>query len=455
MEKVENNKNMDQYNLNYNDFEKYLNSIIHEWSKVLTTLAFTLVPIFFLLDFFMMPNELIPRFGVYRLISTIIALIQYFILRKTKPSKSSYYHGYFVSINVGGIIALMTVDLGGFNSSYYAGLNLVIIGVNLLLPWRTVHSVANSLIVIVMYLFFNIMAGSEYVLSIMTNNLFFLASTAVIAVSINHVKHRLVKKEFSLLVELKNARDALWSEIELAKRIQTAILPEKNRIRGYEVASVMLPAQEVGGDYYDIIETASGKKWVTMGDVSGHGVDSGLIMMMAQTSMTTMVNNASNCRPSEILESVNKIIRENISRLGSDHYMTMLAIQLNEFRINIAGKHQDVIIYRCQSNQTEIIPTKGTWLGISENIGKYLEDITVEIEDGDLILLFTDGITEAMDETGEMYGQHRLEHALHHYADLPVKKIIENIVKDVLEFQSEQLDDMTLVIIKKTQLMDG
>ena len=84
----------------------------------------------------------------------------------------------------------MTVDLGGFNSSYYAGLNLVIIGVNLLLPWKAIHSAANSFIIIFMYLFLNIMSGQSYDFSILTSNLFFLCSTAVIAVSINHVKYR-------------------------------------------------------------------------------------------------------------------------------------------------------------------------------------------------------------------------------------------------------------------------
>jgi len=87
----------------------------------------------------------------------------------------------------------------------------------------------------------------------------------------------------------------------------------------------MLPAREVGGDYYDIIETSDGDKWVTIGDVSGHGVDAGLIMMMAQTCISSTISSIRNCQPSELLSSVNQVIRENISRLGSDHYMTMMA----------------------------------------------------------------------------------------------------------------------------------
>ena len=243
------------FNYNEENFDQYLNSILHEWLKTLTTLAYILVPVFFFLDYFIMPSELIPRFGIYRLISTLIVVAQYFIIRNTRPSQYSYFHGYFIAINVGGIIALMTVDLGGFNSSYYAGLNLVIIGVILLVPWNIVHSTINSVLIISLYLIFNFVASKDYNASILINNLFFLCSTAIMAVSINYVKHKLVKKEFMLMVELRKARDAIWSEMELAKRIQTALLPDEEKISGFEVSAMMVPAKEVGGDYYDIIET--------------------------------------------------------------------------------------------------------------------------------------------------------------------------------------------------------
>ena len=118
------------------DFSTYLNRIIHDWLKVLAVLAIILVPLFFVLDFFIVPTQILTRVGIYRAISVALLVVQYIIIRQSAPKSSSYYHGYFVSINVGAIIALMTVDLGGFNAPYYAGLNLVIIGVNLLLPWR-------------------------------------------------------------------------------------------------------------------------------------------------------------------------------------------------------------------------------------------------------------------------------------------------------------------------------
>jgi phosphoserine phosphatase RsbU/P len=444
------NRQSENLNFDAGDFQTYLNSVIHEWLKTLTALAFTLVPVFFILDYFTMPKELLPRFGIYRLSSTLVVLIQAFLIRHTAPSRFSYLHAYFVSFNVGGIIALMTVDLGGFDSSYYAGLNLVIIGVNLLLPWKAVHSALNSLIIVGMYILFNALSGTAYTPSILVNNLFFLIATSIIAVSINHVKHKLVKKEFLLLTELKKARDALWSEMEVAKRIQTALLPGKEKISGYEIAAAMHPAKEVGGDYYDIIETPSGDKWIAMGDVSGHGIDSGLIMMMAQTCILSKVNTSMGCGPSEVLESVNTVIRENISRLGSDYYMTMVVIRLNGSKMTISGKHQDIVIHRSALNRTESIPTRGTWLGITDDIGTYLEEVTASLEQGDIILLFTDGITEATNTKGEMYGQRRLEQALNQYADLPVNTLLNKIMEEVKNFQGEQMDDMTLVVVKKS-----
>ncbi len=450
MSAVRNNTNEGTVDFVATDFRQYLNGIIHEWLRTLTALGCALIPAFFILDYFTMPKELLPRFGYYRLISTVIMFVQWLIIRRTNPSTKSLYHAYIVSLHAGCIIVLMTVDLGGFNSRYYAGLNLVIMGVNLLLPWRAFHAVLNSGIVIAMYVVINLAAGADYSPQILANNLFFLVSTALIAIAINHLRHNLVRKEFDLMVELKKARDALWSEMEIAKHIQTALLPNKQNMTGYEVAATMLPAKEVGGDYYDILEAPDGAKWVLIGDVSGHGVDSGLIMMMAQTSVLSMVNDYRRNEPSVVLKSVNAVLRENISRLGSDHYMTMTAFRFNGTGMTLSGRHQDIIIYRAQSNRTEVVPTRGTWLGISDNLDEYLDDMQVNLDDGDLVLLYTDGVTEAMNKAGEMFGEARLEQALNQYADLPVAIILEKLMGQVTSYQMEQSDDMTLIVIKKS-----
>ena len=450
-DKVENKISAEEQTIiDAKDFPSFLNRIIHDWLRILTLLVIILVPLFFILDYFIVPRHLLQQVGIYRIVTTIIVFLQFLVILKTRPSKFSYIHGYLASIVTGGCIVLMTNDLGGFNSRYYAGLNLVIIGVNLLLPWRAVHSFLNSFIIIFMYVALNFYSGKAYQLDLFINNIFFLSATAVIAVSINTVKYLLTEKEFYLMCELKIARDSIWSEMELAKRIQTALLPHNQNIKGFQIAATMLPAKEVGGDYYDVIDTPNRYNWVTIGDVSGHGVDSGLIMMMAQTSILSKIDNDGDCLPSEMLSSVNTIIRENLSRLGSDHYMTMMALRIdNQSTITVAGKHQDVVMYRSALNKTESISVPGTWLGITDDIKGSLTDSTFEMHKGDIALLFTDGVTEATDAAGEMFSQIRVEQALYRYADLPVGKLLNKILQEVQDFQEEQLDDITLVVIKK------
>lgn len=431
------------------NFQPYLNSIIHTWLKTLTALGYTLVPIFFMLDYFMMPTVLLPRFAAYRLITTLLLTLQFLHIRYTKPTGFSFLHGYFSSTVVSLMIVIMTVDLGGFKSDYYAGVNLVIIATNLLLPWHWKHSAINGILIISMYIILNMIYYQPFPNSILINNLYFLCSTVLISTSINFVRFKLIKEEFSLRTQLKTARDALWGEMEIAKRIQTTLLPDKERIGGYEISALMLPAAEVGGDYYDIIETRAGEKWITIGDVSGHGVESGLIMMMTQTSIFSIVNQMAGKKPSEVLNETNYIISENISRLRVDHYMTISAILLENSKITVAGRHQDIIVYRASENKIDTYPVKGTWLGIMDDILEYLSDIEIPINKGDLVLLFTDGITEAGNKSGELFGQKRLERYLEKYSGLSLQGIIESIVREVVKYQDVQEDDITLVIFKK------
>src|SRR5919198_2292985 len=379
--------------------DDYLDGLLHDWLKTLTTLGFTLIPIFFVLDVFMMPRELLPRFALYRLVATATIIGQHFVIRITRPSRRSYVHGYFLSVVAGFMITLMTTDLGGFNSTYYAGLNLVMIAVNLLLPWSASQSAINSFLIIGPYIILNALVPHERVHSeILVNNLYFLCSTGVISTSINYVKQKLIVQEFHLRSDLKKARDALWGEMEVAKRIQTSLLPKLHEVNGYAVAASMQPADEVGGDYYDVVESEKGETWLCVGDVSGHGVESGLIMMMTQTSIFTAVNRAAGQNPSEVLTEVNAVLKTNISRLGADRYVTCMAVRLDKESVTFAGKHQDVLLYRARTGTTEQISTDGVWLGIVDDVSGQFPDMSVPIEEGDVLLLYTDGVTEAMND---------------------------------------------------------
>lgn len=434
-----------------NDFFSYQLGILHDWLRTITILASTLVPLFFVLDLFLTPHGLLIRFAVYRLSSTVLSVLQYFVVRRTKPSEWSYLHGYLASLQIGVMITLMTVSLGGFDSSYYAGLNLVIVGVNLLLPWNAIHTAANAAIVLACYVAFNLIAGHPFHGAILANNLYFLIAMSVVAASINHVRYRLIQKEFSLLVQLKSARDALWGEMEVAKRIQTALLPKNMRLAGYEVSAIMIPAEEVGGDYFDIVETDRGDRWVAVGDVSGHGVDSGLIMMMAQTTIMTVIKGEISCTPAQVVVSANAVIRENIERLESNHYMTLMLLKLGDESICYAGRHQDLLVYRAATGTVETAPTAGTWLGIADDVAPFIEERDVPISENDVVLLFTDGITELQDHSANLFGQDRLKGIFERWAGEPLEKALTGVLDEIRSFPAEQQDDISLVLLRRTQ----
>jgi predicted ATPase/serine phosphatase RsbU (regulator of sigma subunit) len=199
--------------------------------------------------------------------------------------------------------------------------------------------------------------------------------------------------------ELRRTLAELWSEMDLARKIQTVLLPNETRFRDYEVSAMMVPASTVGGDYYDIIRT-DGSDWVMIGDVSGHGVTAGLTMMMIQTAIRTVVLSGGEGRealtPSQVLAKVNAAVRSNLRKVDEDHYMTITGLQLEGSSVRYSGLHQDILVYRAASRVVERVATRGMWIGPVDDIGPLLRDDTLELANGDIVLLFTDGITEAM-----------------------------------------------------------
>lgn len=206
--------------------------------------------------------------------------------------------------------------------------------------------------------------------------------------------------------ELRRTLADLWSEMDLARKIQTVLLPSETRFRDYEVSATMVPASTVGGDYYDIIRT-DGADWVLIGDVSGHGVTAGLTMMMIQTAIRTVVLSGgaggANLTPAQVLSRVNAAVRSNIRKVNEDHYMTITGLRLEGSSVRYSGLHQDILVYRARSRTVERVETRGMWIGPVDDIGPLLSDDTIDLATGDIVLLFTDGITEAVIE-GKRFG---------------------------------------------------
>ncbi len=445
-------------------FKAYRDELVHDWMKIIAVLGVFLVPLFLLLDYVTMPRELLGRFAIYRGVATLTSFMQLLMLRASKPSKMAYVHGYAFNAIVCGMIVQMTVDLGGFNSGYYVGLMLVIFPVNVLLPWRSIHSAINGLLTVAMYLGANLFLGAEFPVSALVNNLYFLLSSVLLIVAMSETRYRLIQREFGLRAELedtnvvletsradlKTARDRLWSEMEVAQRIQTSLLPKNRRLGPWELEASMSPAEEVGGDYYDFLETPHGERWLAIGDVSGHGVESGLVMMMTQTAIATLVNANPVRTPSDVFVHTNRVIRENVSRLGGHRYMTLNVIRLEDDRLVIAGKHQDFFVWRAKSNTVEIITNEGPWIGVVDDVRNSVEDQTLPLEVGDWLLLHTDGLTEAANANGVMFGEAGLRRVLTEIAGkVPLREAVRLVRSRVEAFQKKQDDDLTIVMLRR------
>src|SRR5262249_14369988 len=148
--------------------------------------------------------------------------------------------------------------------------------------------------------------------------------------------------------QLTEARDNLWGEMQLAKKIQTVLLPREPKLKGYEIAVHCNPAAEVGGDYYDVLNVGD-RDWLVIGDVSGHGVPAGLLMMMVQPSLEVAIGQNPNISPLDALSVINSTITANVKHLGDDRYMTItLLATYKDGRFLFSGLHQDLMVHRAK-----------------------------------------------------------------------------------------------------------
>ena len=276
------------------------------------------------------------------------------------------------------------------------------------------------------------------------------------------VWHDLVSGINDLIVGLGTAVSksaALSQEMELARRIQTSLLPNSinNLYPDFEIAASMLTADKVGGDYHDIILDKKENLWLSIGDVSGHGVTSGLIMMMAQTIHTTIAASLE-CDARSAVAIINQILYENVhERLKEKHFMTFNTMKyLGNGKFQHAGAHLRIIVYRQKSGKCELIKTKGVYLNFKKNIFKSTKNSYFEMYEGDVMVLYTDGLTEAQDSNGELLDIDRFIKIIESYAHHKPEVMKNNIMADVIKWCNNKInDDMTLLIIKRKGLIYG
>lgn len=258
--------------------------------------------------------------------------------------------------------------------------------------------------------------------------------------------------------ELRN-KERLEREMEIATVIQTLLLPAQPLLDGFDVAARMVPAEEVGGDFYDLHQTET-CSWIAIGDVSGHGVTPGLIMMMVQSMLAAIAwqppEVARTYTPREVLRIINAALYENLRvRMHDDNYMTMVLLQhIGGGRFRFAGAHESMLIYRRAARQVETVATDGSWLGVQDDIGPFLQERELTLQPGDALLLYTDGVTEAKNGRNVQYNLDRLRDMLARQGATPkpsAEKIRDGVIEDVLGWSRARQDDVTVLVLRRLE----
>src|SRR5262249_12692599 len=151
------------------------------------------------------------------------------------------------------------------------------------------------------------------------------------------------------------------------------ILPKKVFLPGFEFAAKMIPAEAVGGDYYEVLPAESGF-WIATGDVSGHGLDAGLVTLMLQSALAAVAVHSPGACPSDILKAVHRLMVENIRRRwGRDDHATLVLMHVDlDGTFVFAGGHEPLLVLRAADGKCEDIDTPGPWLGILPGVGDHL-----------------------------------------------------------------------------------
>ncbi len=248
-------------------------------------------------------------------------------------------------------------------------------------------------------------------------------------------------------------RRKLDDDLQLASEIQKILLPDQSpKINGFDVVARNYPAQQLSGDYFDFIQIDSQHYGVAIADVSGKGVPASIIMAMCRSILRSKA--IGNPSPAEVLKAVNRQISPDIRK---DMFITMIYLVINtethEVKIARAGHELPLLLEKAQGELTAI-QSSGLALGIDDGeiFDEVIEEKKLKLEVGDTLLLYTDGVTEALDDKGQEFDRENLISSLKNGSSLLAFDLLDNIVERVRRHigSQNQLDDITLAIIRRT-----
>ncbi|MGB3206498.1 MAG: SpoIIE family protein phosphatase [Crinalium sp.] len=252
---------------------------------------------------------------------------------------------------------------------------------------------------------------------------------------------------------LKAENLRMSAELAITRQLQQMILPKDNElseIEGLEIAGFMEPADEVGGDYYDVVKH-DGRVKIGIGDVTGHGLESGVLMIMAQTAVRTLLAN-NETDPVNFLNVVNRTLYDNVQRMNSDKTLTLCLLDYHDRTLHLSGQHEEMLVVR-NGGVVERIDTidLGFPIGLEPDISDFVAETQVHLNPGDLVVLYTDGITEAENIAKVPYGLERLCEVIQNNWQSSAAEIKQIVIEDVREHIGEQkvYDDITLLVLKQ------
>jgi phosphoserine phosphatase RsbU/P len=258
----------------------------------------------------------------------------------------------------------------------------------------------------------------------------------------------------SLLAEMAEKK-RLEEELRIAREIQMSLLPQGPvNMPGLQMTAHCSPAREVGGDYYDFLPLDDTRIGILIADVSGKGTSAALYM----AELTGLILSLSQIytSPRELMIAANRIIADNLDS-RSFITMTYVVVDVAHRTMTYARAGHTPLIHlagKGLGRRARLLTPSGMVLGLKLDKGEKfiaaLEEICVPIETGDLVVLFTDGISEAMNAEEDLFGENRLCGLIEDHADLPFDELRERILREVRDFAGEPgpHDDMTLILLK-------
>ncbi|MCP4725096.1 MAG: SpoIIE family protein phosphatase [bacterium] len=236
-------------------------------------------------------------------------------------------------------------------------------------------------------------------------------------------------------------------ESRMAAQIQKNLLPKSDPdIPGYDIAGKSLPALEVGGDYYDFIPLEDDKTVICLGDISGKGMPAAMLMSNLQAAVRSLI--MADHTPKNCLEKTNKLLYNSteMNRFATFFYCILSP---DECEICFTNAGHDPPLLMKKDGSVSMLKAGGPVIGFVDPV-EYLQD-TMYLEPGEMIVIYTDGVTEAWNSDEVEFGEERFQDLLKEIKDLPSKDIINRVVEEV-KIHSDgypQSDDITMIVIKK------